>query len=163
MDRPPKTGTRGTRSVTRRLNRLGDDWRVIRPDQDVDVDHIVIGPSGVFTLSTKTHRGGSVWVAGQAFLVNGVKQPYLQRSRVAGERATSWLSSRFEFPVRVVPVIVVIAHRLAVKVAPQDVQVVGRRAIRRWLLNQPPALSSGDVSAIYEQSRQNALWSVGRE
>ena len=42
---------------------------------------MIIGPGGVFTLNTKNHSRGKVWVAQNSFLVNGQKTDYLRNSR----------------------------------------------------------------------------------
>ena len=54
-----------------------------------DIDHVVIGPAGVFTINTKKHPGKKVWVSKNAILVNGHRTDYLRNSRFEGERATS--------------------------------------------------------------------------
>jgi hypothetical protein len=61
--------------VGARLDRLPDGWCVLNAipvgDRGADIDHLVIGPGGVFTLNTKHHPKGKVWVAENALLVNG--------------------------------------------------------------------------------------------
>jgi hypothetical protein len=36
-----------------------------------DIDHLVVGPGGVFTVNAKNHPNAKVWVGGDTFLVNG--------------------------------------------------------------------------------------------
>jgi nuclease-like protein len=52
-------GAGGEESVGRALAELGDAWAVLH---DVgtgrgNIDHVVIGPAGLFTIETKSHRG----------------------------------------------------------------------------------------------------------
>ena len=46
-----------------------------------DIDHVVMGPSGVFTLNTKNHIRSNVWVTENVFMVNGRKTDYFRNSR----------------------------------------------------------------------------------
>jgi len=43
-----------------------------------DIDHVLIGPGGVFVLNTKTHPGGKIWAGRNAIRVNGFAVPYLR-------------------------------------------------------------------------------------
>ena len=70
---------------------------------DSDIDHVVIGPGGVFTINTKNHSGQKVWVAGRIFLVNGQKQPHLRNAGHEAQRASRLLSAAAGFRVDVVP------------------------------------------------------------
>ncbi|MFF2300083.1 nuclease-related domain-containing protein [Arthrobacter sp. NPDC058127] len=60
-------GALGEVAVGRILERLGPEWTVLHAVPvgagTSDIDHVLIGPSGVFTLNTKNHTGQSVWVA----------------------------------------------------------------------------------------------------
>ena len=59
-------GADGDSEVARRLRKRGEGWRVLRGvpvgTGDSDIDHVVIGPAGVFTINTKNHLGGMVSV-----------------------------------------------------------------------------------------------------
>jgi hypothetical protein len=46
-------------------------------ENGADIDHLVVGLAGVFTINTKYHRGCSVWVAGNTYMVNGQRQPFI--------------------------------------------------------------------------------------
>jgi Nuclease-related domain. len=49
-----------------------------------NIDHVVVGPGGTFTVNTK-NRSGKVWLAPRTLLVNGIKTDYLPKA--AGEAA----------------------------------------------------------------------------
>jgi hypothetical protein len=148
--------------VARRLAKLGSDWHVLHAvpvgDRGSDIDHVVVGPPGVFTLNTKNHAGKSVWVAERAFLVNGQRTDYLRKSRFEAQRSSQLLSSACGFAVTVEPVIVVIASRLTIKHRPTGVHVVGRKRVVRWLRHQPPVLKSQGVEEIFERARTASTW-----
>ncbi|HXQ59492.1 MAG TPA: nuclease-related domain-containing protein, partial [Acidimicrobiales bacterium] len=80
-----RAGADGEMEVGWQLRKLGPDWHVIHAvavgEKQSDIDHVVIGPAGVFTLNTKNHGRNRVWVAENAFLVNGKKTDYLRNSR----------------------------------------------------------------------------------
>ena len=76
-ERAWRVGADGEVEVAKQLRHLGHSWRVIYAvpvgERGADIDHLVIGPGGVFTLNTKNHRDKNVWVAERSFMVNGYK------------------------------------------------------------------------------------------
>ena len=148
--------------MARRLAQLPDGWRAIHAvpvgENGSDIDHVIIGPGGVFTLNTKNHSSSKVWVAKNSFLVNGQKQDYLDNSRYEAKRATKLLSAACTFNVPVTPVIVVMAKSIKVKAKPEGVEVVGRKQINKWLSSRPPALTPEMVDRIYHHARRDITW-----
>jgi hypothetical protein len=49
-----------------------------------DLDHLVIGPGGVFSLNAKHHLNASICIAGSVFTVNGQRTNYLRNSPKKG-------------------------------------------------------------------------------
>ncbi len=136
--------------VGAQLARLPDSWRVkhdIRlDDKGHNVDHLVIGPGGVFSLNAKL-LSGRVWVAEHAFYVNGNPTKYLHTARWEKREVTKLLSgSGVQFEVT--PVIVVIVEKFTIKAQPPDVPVIGRRKITEWLMNQPTRLAPDEVERL---------------
>lgn len=70
-------GALGEIAVGRILAGLGPEWLVLHAIQVgwgwADIDHVLVGPAGVFTLNTKNHAGQSIWVAGQTLMVSEKK------------------------------------------------------------------------------------------
>jgi hypothetical protein len=161
-ERAWRVGAEGEEEVARRLRRLREGWRVLHAvpvgEKDSDIDHVVIGPSGVFTLNTKNHIRGNVWVTDTVFMVNGQKREYFGASRYEAKRASALLSAACGFEVPVEPVIVVMAARLTVKSHPADVHVVGRKRVRKWLTQQRPTLTPERVEQIYRYARRDLTW-----
>lgn len=82
-----------------------------------DIDHVLIGPAGVFTVNTKNHSGQSVWVAGQTMMVAGKKQRHLYNASHEAERAAKLLTRAVNQAVDVCGVVVVVApKRLTIRV-----------------------------------------------
>jgi hypothetical protein len=161
-ERAWRRGAEGEEEVAYQLRKLGDGWRVIHSvpvgTGDTDIDHVVIGPAGVFTLNTKNHLGGRVSVNAKAIDVNGTYQPYIAKSRAEGKRATKLISAACGYYVAVRPLVVIMASDLRIKGTPQDVTVVGRKRISKWLAGQTPTLTKDSVDAIYAVARRRSTW-----
>jgi hypothetical protein len=162
QERAWRRGAEGEVEVGRQLRKLGDRWKVIHgvpvDNHDTDIDHIVIGPAGVFSLNTKNHLGGRVTATSTAIYVNGTFQPYLAKSRAEGKRATKRLTISCGYEVIVNPLIVIMADELKIKGLTEGVHVVGRKRIVRWLLSQPQSLVQEEVEAIYAVACRRSTW-----
>lgn len=124
-----------------------------------DIDHVVIGPGGVFTVNTKHHPRAKVWVAKNTFLVNGQRQPYVHNSRHEAARAAQLLTSKCGFRLPVSAVIAVVgADNVAVKESPADVQVLWRGQVVRWLRRRPITLNDTAITTIYDVARRSSTW-----
>ncbi len=103
-------GAIGEREVGRLLSALGTDWMVRHAvpigEGTTDIDHLVIGPGGVFALNTKRHADANIWVGDRVLRVNNQNQPYMERSRAEARDASTRLSNRVGFRVPVIPVLV---------------------------------------------------------
>jgi hypothetical protein len=161
-ERAWRVGADGEEEVARRLRKLGNGWRVLHAvpvgEKGSDIDHVVIGPPGVFTLNTKNHSRSKVWVAEKTFMVNGQAKGYFGNSRFEAKRASRLLSVAAGFDVPVDPVIVVMAAQLTVKAQPPGVTVVARRRIRKWLTELPAILPADRVEEIYGVARRDSTW-----
>lgn len=64
-----KAGLRGQSRMTEILSILPDEYFLLNnlklPGRADDVDHVVIGPNGIFALEAKNHRGRIYWRDGQ--------------------------------------------------------------------------------------------------
>ncbi len=154
-ERAYRVGADGEEEVAWRMRKLGDGWHVLHSvpvgGKDSDIDHVVIGPPGVFTLNTKNHSRKKVWVAEKAFMVSGQKTKYLRNSRHEAARASKLLTTACGFDIQVEPIIVVIAAELTIKAQPADVHVVARKRIGKWLERRPATLS-------LRPSRRSTRW-----
>jgi hypothetical protein len=165
-ERAWRVGADGEEEVARRLRKLPDAWHVVHAvpvgERDSDIDHVVIGPAGVFTLNTKNHSRAKVWVAERSFLVNGLRTDYLRNARHEAARASRLLSTACAMDVSVEPVIVVLAAELTIKAPLDGVHVVARRKIARWLARRPARLTRDEVARVYEQARRSTVWQPER-
>lgn len=161
-ERAWRRGAAGEEEVARQLDKLGSSWRVIHSvpvgSSETDIDHVVIGPPGVFTLNTKNHLGKKVTVYDYTIYVSGVKQTYLSKSRAEGRHGSKILSSACGFEVVVNPVVVIMASELIFKGSPKDVGVVGRRKIAEWLDRRDTQLAPDRIESIYSAASKRSTW-----
>lgn len=160
-----KKGALGEESVASEL------WRIARPgawryvhsvpvgSRGSDIDHVLVGPGGVFTINTKAHRDANIWVGGNTLLVNGHKQPYIRNSRHEAARASRLLSTATGIPVTIRGVIVLVEPRnLTVRNAPADVSITTRYGLKRWTSALPAVLSEEHVETIFNHVRRSTTW-----
>jgi hypothetical protein len=165
-ERAWRIGAVGEEKVAVQLDKIvGKDprWRVIHAipvgHRGSDIDHLIIGPGGVFTANAKHHPGAQIWVGGNTFLVNGNKQPYVRNSRHEAARAADLLTNGCGFPVHVEAVIVPVnADDVVVKSQPDGVSVVPRRQVARWLLRHGDILNETTIDAIHNVARRSTTW-----
>ena len=164
-ERAWRIGADGEERVAARLaalQRKDPRWHAIHSiplAQDVDIDHLVIGPGGVFTLNTKHHPGARVWVARDTLMVNGARQPYVHKSRHEARRTAALLGSATLREVFVTGVIVLVgAEDLTIKEPASGVEVVYRGRLVRWLRRQPETLDEAAIETIFEAARRPSTW-----
>jgi hypothetical protein len=161
-ERAWRVGCDGEREVGRRLAKLDDSWHVIHAvpvgERGSDIDHVVIGPGGVFTINPKNHSRQKVWVVERAFLVNGQKQPYLRNSLHEARRAAKLLTTACGFDVEAEPVIAVFAADMTIRAHPAGVHVVRVAKMARWLRKRRAVLDPDRVEVIFEHARRDVTW-----
>jgi hypothetical protein len=164
--RPWYVGALGEIEVAESLRALstrGESWRVLHSvpvgSGASDIDHVVIGPAGVFTLNTKNHPGKKIWVGEHVLLVDGHKTAYLRNSRHEAQRASILLATALGSPVPVKPLVVVVgAAAITVKQQPVDVAVVPAARIERYLRKQKPVYSVDEVRELTRAALKPRTW-----
>jgi hypothetical protein len=144
-----------------RLTRHG--WRVLHslPLADkVDVDHLLIGPGGVFSINTKHHHKRAVWVGDDSVKVDhGKPAPYARNSRAEAKRVARVLEHYCGFPVPVEPVLVFVGVTDLKVVATQlSVRVYQERQVAA-LAPLSGVLTAEQVEQVYSVARHRQAWS----
>lgn len=157
-------GALGELHVAKMLKRLPAGWTVLHAvpvgSGTSDIDHVVIGPGGVFTINTKNHSGQRVWIGGDALLVNGHRTNHIRDARYEAARAARLLSSGVGEPVDVTPVIAVVdPGSLAFgRTRPNDVLVVASSQLERTLMRRRPLLTDADTAALVALAEERGTW-----
>lgn len=155
-----------------KLTRLADQgWRVLHSvpvgERDADIDHVLIGPAGVFTINTKSHPGKRVTVYIKAIYVGGARTDYLRNSRHEAERASRLLSRAVEWPVIVKPVLVILTARfqstVTIKEPPDDVLVLTGADVPRAFTRWKPILTMSEVESLFARARRSTTWVPSRD
>jgi hypothetical protein len=124
-----------------------------------DIDHVVIGPPGVFTFNAKRHPRGKAWVGERMVMVNGQRTEYLRNSRYEAQRAARLLSATCKREVAVKAAIVFVdLDDFTVKQMPTDVHVTTRLRLLGWLRSLPASIDESSIEAIYATARLSGTW-----
>jgi hypothetical protein len=158
-----EVGAKGERIVDKRLGKLArDGWQVlssVMKRSGADIDHVVIGPPGVFTINTKHHREARIWVGEHTVRVNSMQQRYLPKSRHEAESAARVLGGAVGVPVKVTPVLAFVgAASIDTRKSSGDVLVARGEEIDRVLRNLPAVYSIPERERIYAVARRAEIW-----
>lgn len=165
-ERAWRIGGDAEQAVARRLAGLGSDWRVLHAipvgDNGSDIDHLVVGPAGVFTVNAKHHPDAKVWLRGDTLKVNGFSTHHVRNSRHEATRAATLLSARAGFDVEVRGVVAIMGMEQGFTVVeqPRDglVTVVQRKRVADHLRSLPAVLGRPSVERIHDVARHLATW-----
>ncbi|MFI0237472.1 nuclease-related domain-containing protein [Streptomyces sp. NPDC016845] len=158
-----RKGLAGERRVGSELNRLTrHGWRVLHSVPlagNVDIDHLLIGPGGVFSINTKHHHGRPVWVGDDAVRVaHGKPAPYVRKSRAEAKRVARVLDHYCTFPVPVEPVLVFVGVTELKVVATQlTVRVYQERQVAA-LAPLSGALTAEQIEEVHSVARHRQAW-----
>lgn len=167
-ERAFRVGAEGEETVGVRLEKLIDrGWYVLHSvpvgKGKSDIDHVLIGPGGVYTINTKKHPGKSVWVGRHAVLVDGHQTDYLRNSRFEAERASRLLAEQLGHAVPVAAVLVILTGTLipsiTYKQRPDDVHVLDWMDVPRVFKRAQQRLTPDEVARIYDVARRSTTWS----
>jgi hypothetical protein len=145
------------------LDTLGPRWDVLHvvPIEGgvKDIDHLVIGPPGVFAIVTVNFPGQEVRVTGDSLTVSGARSDEVATARDLGERAAYLLGSAAARSIAVTPVMVIVAPtRLALREPPQGVTVLGSRQLLHHLEKLDRTLSGADIALISDVADRDTTW-----
>jgi hypothetical protein len=165
-ERAWRIGADGEEKVAAQLARVAKKdprWRFLHAipvgDRGSDIDHLIIGPGGIFTVNAKNHPKAKIWVGGNTFMVNGTKIPYVRNARYEAGRAAKLLTAACGFPVHVEGLIVTVnAEDVTVKTQPDGVHVTWRNNLAKWLLRHCDIHTPETLNAVYEAARRSTSW-----
>ena len=159
-DRASQEGAAGERAGWW-LGRLPEGWFVFHDvpvgHRGADIDHLVIGPGGVFTVNTK-YLFGEIVVYQRSITHEGSRTDYLSKASAEARRAASLLSAAIGRTVQVRGVLAILADEWTIVDEPPDVLVRGPRGAKNLMLNQPPVLRPSDVMVLAVAASKPGTW-----
>jgi hypothetical protein len=167
-ERAWRLGAAGETTVGERLEKLTTHgWHILHAvpigDRGADIDHLLIGPGGVWTINTKNHPGKTIWVGGNTVMVNGQRVPYIRNSIFEADRVRALLGERLQWEPFVKAALVVLTGslvpNLTIRQMPEKVVVLDRMDIPTAFKKSPNRLSREQVAEIYEIARRTSTWS----
>jgi len=166
-ERAWRVGADGEQAIGTRLDRLkSHGWYVLHAvpvgDRGSDIDHVLVGPGGVYTVNTKKHPNGKIWVGRRSIRVNGHPVQYIRNSTFEGTRAERLLTEAVGYPVIVRPILVfttgTLIPNVTIKQQPDDVTVLDRTDIPGVFKKAPVRLADWQVEQIFAAARRSSTW-----
>jgi hypothetical protein len=156
-------GALGELEIARRLSALGPNWRVFHSIPvgrgASDIDHVVVGPPGVFTINTKHHEGRDIWIGAKRLLVSGQPTDHLRNARFEAKRASQRMSAAMHALVDVAPIVAIVgARRITVRERPTTVFVMRERELVGWLRALPAVVPPADVAHLADAAARPSTW-----
>ncbi|MFI6443400.1 nuclease-related domain-containing protein [Kitasatospora sp. NPDC050543] len=137
-------------------------WKVLHGmplPSGADIDHVVIGPPGVFTINTKHHPDATVRVGDKMVGVNRNSFPYLANAEFEASRTAALLEEWCGFEVPVHPIIAVVGARKITRAGASPVAVVAGEQIASNLPQTPTRLTPERVERVFTVARHRHVWS----
>jgi hypothetical protein len=168
-ERSWRLGADGEETTGGRLDRLtAHGWHVLHSvpmgTRGTDIDHVLIGPAGVFCINTKNHPGKSIEITADRLKIGGNTVDYYKKSRVEAERATKILSTAVGWPVEVRPVLILLngTRQPSVKTTsmPVDILILNRADIPKTFNSALPRLTPQAIEEIYTMARRSTTWAT---
>jgi len=145
------------------LDNLGREWDVLHvvpvDDGAHEIDHLVIGPAGIFIFITRNFVDQKIWVSGESLLVGGIRRNDMAVARELAASATSLLSAAVARPITVYPIIVLVnPAKLVVPEQPSGLAVVSSRNLVRWLTRRERTLAGEEVAFVSDIADRPETW-----
>lgn len=152
----------GALAVGESLARLGPRWSVLHAVPQgghADIDHLLIGPPGVFSLGIRDFPGRQVTVVAGALRVGGSSYPFLRDAEHEVGRVEKALGLLRGAPAHATGVVVLIEPKgIAVAEKPRDVSVVSSRELVPFLQALPEVLTAGEIALLGALASRPDTW-----
>jgi hypothetical protein len=160
-------GALGEIEVGEILKALGPEW-FVRHAVPIgagtkDVDHLVIGPGGVFAINTKHHADASIWVGDFVLRVNNANTHHMKQAQSDGRDVARRLTAKVGFPVRVTSVLAILDAKSIVDKRPSNnrpVAVIDANQLTGWLVGRAQLLSDTQLALIKLAAEEPETWHI---
>jgi hypothetical protein len=150
-------GAKGEKIVAKKLKKLPKKYTAIRdvkiPNLGGDIDHVVVGPTGIYVIETKNYKPTYIpdedcWyhTSGRVSPLNPAKQVKLQASKL-NDFLVRKLGKKLS-KTTINPVISPINHNLIIKNDIKSYEIVYPEDLVSYLSHQKKILSSKEVKEI---------------
>lgn len=152
----------GEEKVGRKLAQLPDQWVVVHDlalgREGANIDHLVIGPPGVFAVTT-LYLTGTLTVHDRAILHDGRRTTFLSGARAEARHSRRVLDGLLRPDIAVTPIIAIVGKLPDIRTLPRDVEVIHLVQLRHWLTRHPGrALGPDDIRALAERATDPTAW-----
>lgn len=160
-------GAQGERHVGALLDQLGPDWSILHAvpigSGTKDIDHLLVGPAGVFAINTKHHRDSRIWVGDHVLRVNNANTPHLKAARSDASDAARRLTRTAGYRVEVTSVIAIVGESSisdARRGSRLDPVVISSRVLVEWLRQRNRGISDAEVHHLRLVTEEPQTWHV---
>ena len=145
------------------LDHLGTGWVALHAlpatVNGEGIDHLVIGPTGVYIVTTLNHARQAVWASQRTLTIGGIRFPHIRNMEFEMGRVERVLSTATGRAVEVSGVLAVVAPKsLTVRQKHRDVEVLPAAEIASWLGGRRRVLSPEDISDIASAAAEPKNW-----
>jgi hypothetical protein len=155
------SGALGELLVGDMLDNLGPAWDVLHdlPLTDSVLDHLVIGPAGVFAIHVRNTLDRDVVIDRDTVFISGQPTQAITDARFQAQAASDRLSEATGSPVRVRPVLVLVEpRRFSVRVPAATVRVIPSYQLVRTLTRAPRTLDGAHVASVSDFADLQTTW-----
>ena len=158
----PYAAAVGELAVGALLAKLGSGWRVLHSvplARGAVLQHVVVGPGGVFPITTRTYPDRRIWIGDTALFAGDRRTSDLDEAGGAGLVTQQALSTKDAVRALVHPVLAVVGPRITPRTAAEHwVAAVRDRDLLGWLRSRPRVLGADQVAAIVALLSESAAW-----
>ena len=153
----------GEAEVGAALETLGDAWITIHSLPVVaggaDIDHLVVGPTGVYIVTTRNHSRQTVWASQRTLMVGGIRFPDIRNMEYEMGRVERLLKAATGRSIEVSGILAVVSPKsLTVRQKHRDVEVLASDQIAPWLQMRRRVFAPDDVREIAVAAARPATW-----
>jgi hypothetical protein len=154
-------GAKGEASVGKILDKTRDLktlHSIVINEHGADIDHVVFGPNGIYTINTKTHYGATISVNSKGFLVNGTTVSHVKKAKWEALRVSEVLSAAAQTHIPVTPVIAIVGAKTIKITVNTGVIIVPEETLVSTIHSRSSSLELEQVKWLYQAARLPETW-----